>query len=166
MTKQAKKVSIILLVLALLLAGLAWANSRGFADAGVAQISLKLDGDLLALLKKEDLVNFSAQTFQITRRSAGQGNREYIYSGVALKTLLESQGIDISRLKQVTVRGKDGYIAVVSAGELQEKDNVYLTYAANGQDFSGKHPYQLVIRADYFALRWCRLVREIEAESL
>ncbi|MCL1874054.1 MAG: molybdopterin-dependent oxidoreductase [Clostridiales bacterium] len=166
MTKQAKNVSIILLALALLLAVLAWANSRSLSDTAPAQIGLKLDGDVLALLDKEDLLAFPGHTFTITQRSAGQGIRDYIYTGVELKLIIESQGIDISRLKQVTVRGGDGYISLVSARELQEEDNIYLVYAANGQDLSGKHPYQLVICSDYFALRWCRLVREIEAESL
>jgi len=166
MSKQIKIVSGILLFLALLLALLAWANSRGLSSVGPAQISLKLDGEPLVLLDKDDLLTLPSQTFEITQRSGEQGTFGYIYTGVALRVLLESRGIDIFQLKQVTVRGGDGYISIVSATELQEEDNVFLAYAANGEDIPGKHPYRLVIRADYYALRWCRLVMEIEAESL
>ena len=166
MNKQTKIVSITLMVLALLLVLLLWANSLGLPDGASGQISLKLDGEFLVLLEREDLLALPSCDFQVTQRAGGKQAQENVYSGIELRVLLESYEVDVSQLRQVKVRGADGYMAIITGSELRQEGSVYLAYAVGGRDFPGSHPYQLVISNDYFATRWCRLVAEIEAESL
>lgn len=92
---------------------------------------------------------------------------EHIYTGIPLDNIFENLGITLDDIKQVIVRGIDGYTVSLNPEEIKDKDNIYLAYKLNGKYLKsktkgGSGPYQLVIKKDLFSQRWCKFVVEIE----
>jgi len=66
----------------------------------------------------------------------------------------------------VTFNASDGYRIILSAEEIAEPSNVYLTFERDGEILKSKKeggngPFQLVIRRDPFSQRWIKHVNEI-----
>jgi hypothetical protein len=107
-----------------------------------------------------------ALVFPAVVRSSGAKPVETEYKGIELTKLFESLNIDITNYSKVTFNASDGYRIILSAEEIAEPSNVYLTFERDGEILKSKKeggngPFQLVIRRDPFSQRWIKHVNEI-----
>ena len=66
--------------------------------------------------------------------------------------------------------GADAYMAVVTASEYVSREDLYIVYAADGEDLKSKQeggwgPYQFVAVGDSFSQRWCKYLAEVRIEQ-
>lgn len=107
-----------------------------------------------------------ALVFPAVVRSSGAKPVETEYKGIELTKLFEALNIDITNYSKVTFNASDGYRIILSAEEIAEPSNVYLTFERDGEILKSKKeggngPFQLVIRRDPFSQRWIKHVNEI-----
>lgn len=131
-------------------------------------LSLKILTDQDQLTIEEDFIYHHphATLFPAVVRSSGKKPVETEYKGIELSLLFESLGVDISDNEKFTFNASDGYRIILSVEELQEPNNVYLTFQRDGKYLKSKSqggngPLQLVIRRDPFSQRWIKHVDEI-----
>ncbi|HAA38383.1 MAG TPA: hypothetical protein DCE00_05875 [Firmicutes bacterium] len=167
-----KKIVIILLVLAVVVAVTAMLNREGLEEKKASQenalLYVKADG-------KEIEVDFATikelpeAEFPAVLKSSGKPPVDTSYTGVELKALLEKLEIDTAGKTQVITKAVDGYTVALSLAEVLEDDNVYIVYKRDGKDLGareegGSGPYQIVIRKDQFGQRWNKYLMEIELQ--
>ena len=127
------------------------------------QESQPLEADL------DYLKTLESETFKTVVRSSGKKPREAEYTGVLLSTFLDALGFDLEEKRQILISGTDGYAVAVTVKEVFEPGNVYIAYALDGEALKpkragGEGPYQLIIRKDFFSLRWCKYVNRVEIQ--
>ncbi|MGI6343990.1 MAG: molybdopterin-dependent oxidoreductase [Bacillota bacterium] len=165
--KRGLSLTILLLVAAI--AVTAFLNRQDIADRRELQADaafLILREDQTIKLDMEMLQELPSEEFVVTLRSSSAADRDHTYRGVELRVLLREQGLNLESTQTVTVKAVDGYAVVLSGEEALLEENVYLTYLRDGKPLGtkadgGSGPFQLVIRRDTFAQRWCKFVSEI-----
>ncbi|MDI9495742.1 MAG: hypothetical protein QM227_05700 [Bacillota bacterium] len=154
-----QKIYIILLILIMVLTGCTQEKpSLNIVIDGKAE---PVDVDTEIIYNHKDALVFPAVV-----RSSGSKPVETEYKGIELTKLFESLNIDITNYSKVTFNASDGYRIILSAEEIAEPSNVYLTFERDGEILKSKKeggngPFQLVIRRDPFSQRWIKHVNEI-----
>ncbi len=166
-----KKISIVLLVIAAIMAVTAYLN-RGDIVA-----KTELQEDEIVIVKSEDkevkrmdftlIKELEAMEFPATLKSSGKDPVELTYKGVEVRRLLEKLGLTVEGKKQLIAKAVDGYTVALSVEEVMAEDNVYLVYEREGEPLGkkedgGSGPYQIVIREDAFGQRWVKFLMELE----
>lgn len=122
------------------------------------------------VLEKDYLYNHEdAILFPVVVRSSGNKPVEAEYKGVEFLKLMNSLDLDISNFEKVTFNASDGYRIILSANEVKEPKNIYLTFERDGEYLKsrkqkGNGPYQIIIRRDPFSQRWIKHVDMILIE--
>lgn len=131
-------------------------------------LSLKISTEKEQLTVEENFIydHPHATLFPAVVRSSGKKPVETEYKGIELSLLFESLGVDFSNSERIIFNAADGYRIILSKDELQESNNVYLTFERDGKYLKSKSqggngPLQLVIRRDPFSQRWIKHVDEI-----
>lgn len=167
-----KKVGIIIIVLALIVAVTAVLNREGLKEKALSQQNAIL---LIVADGIETEVDFPTiqelpdYTFDAVLKSSGKAPVDTSYTGVQLKDILEASEIHLDGKTQVITKAVDGYTVALSMEEVLEDDNVYIIYKRDGEDLGtredgGSGPYQVVIRKDQFGQRWNKYLMEIEVK--
>ncbi|MFO7928200.1 MAG: molybdopterin-dependent oxidoreductase [Candidatus Humimicrobiaceae bacterium] len=108
--------------------------------------------------------------FSATLDTSNSGPREQLYTGIELKKIFSSLGIDSRDYSTVLVKAVDGYTVALTMEEVLKESNIYLAYQMNGESLGtkeegGSGPYQLIVREDQFSQRWCKFVTEVILEE-
>ena len=166
-----RTVRISVLVLAGIVAVLAFLYANDSDDRLQSQrdavIFLSVDGERVAEVGFDAIQALEHREFEETLQSSGSPARDHEYVGVALRDLLESEGIDLGSARQVIATAADGYTVAMDASEVLAEDNVYLVHTVDGEPLGsreegGSGPYQVIIRSDQFGQRWTKYLMEIE----
>lgn len=135
------------------------------------EVTLRIvNGDDVQIVEGEYIYSFEdSVTFPAVIRSSGEKPVETEYKGIELVKLFSALGIDISRAERITFNASDGYRVILKIDEINEPNNVYLTYERDGQPMKSKKrggdgPIRLIIRRDPFSERWIKHVEEIIIE--
>ncbi|HHV47082.1 MAG TPA: molybdopterin-dependent oxidoreductase [Tissierellia bacterium] len=135
------------------------------------EVTLRIvNGDDVKTIKGEYIYSFEdSVTFPAVIRSSGEKPVETEYKGIELEKLFSALGIDISSAERITFNASDGYRVILKVEEINEPNNVYLTYERDGKPMKSKKrggdgPLRLVIRRDPFSERWIKHVEEIIIE--
>lgn len=135
------------------------------------EVTLRIvNGENVQIVEGEYIYSFEdSVTFPAVIRSSGEKPVETEYKGIELVKLFPALGIDISDAEKITFNASDGYRVILKIDEINEPNNVYLTYERDGQLMKSKKrggdgPIRLVIRRDPFSERWIKHVEEIIIE--
>lgn len=127
-------------------------------------------GDYEEVVHKDFIYNHpDSISFPAVVRSSGKKPFTTEYKGIEISKLFVSLNMDISNIKKMTFTATDGYRIVLSKEEIDESNNVYLTFERDGEYLKSKKqggngPFQLVIRNDPFSQRWIKHVDKIILE--
>lgn len=122
------------------------------------------------IVEKDFIYNHNdAISFPAVVRSSGNKPVETEYKGIEMSKLFSSLDLDISQVEKITFNASDGYRIILSIEEINEPNNVYLTFERDGKPMKSKRqggngPFQLVIRRDPFSQRWIKHIEEIILE--
>ena len=167
-----RQTKIVILSVAVLFAAtvcLWFINDSGInRTGGGAVINITENGEFFAEAGMEYVKGLESETIGATIRSSGNKPVDVEYKGVPLKLFLECLGINLDGRENVIVKGVDGYMALLSMEELEQKD-IYIAYEMDGKalkprEQGGYGPFQLVIPGDPFSQRWCKYVCEVEVK--
>lgn len=173
MSKQAKWMIGILLLLAVSIGVLLFLNRSNVVDGQLAEqektFRVTVAGKEVAKFTVEALEGMESDTFPVVIRSSGEKPKEAEYTGVELSSILEASGVDLQGKEQLTFTAMDGYVVAANVKELEEGKNFYLAYAMDGEPLKtksedGNGPYQLIIRKDPFSQRWCKYLQEVDIQ--
>lgn len=119
------------------------------------------DGEVIASYNMEEISDMGETTFTANLKSSGNDAVAHEYTGVLLRTIFESAGLEIEGADGATVMAIDGYAAALTMEKLSAQDNVYLAYLRDGEllgdkTSGGDGPYQLVISKDKFSQFWVK----------
>jgi hypothetical protein len=170
-----KKVLIIIIVIAVLAAGVAIFAILNAGDTGAKQASQEnatvtvKQGDTSKTFDLIYLKAFEKVEFSATMDTSKTGPQEKKFGGVPLATALKELGFDLDGAKQIIFTAADGYASVVTAEEAKDSENVYLVYERDGEPTlskqqGGSGPIEIVIRKDQFSQRWCKFLMEIDIQ--
>jgi hypothetical protein len=157
------KIIIIVFILLLIVLGVIWYSAQPKDGGGISIII----GDVEQIVEKELIYNHpDSISFPAVVRSSGQKPIEAEYKGVELSRLFTSLDVDISNIEKIIFNASDGYRIILSTEEINDPQNVYLTFERDGEYLKSKKqggngPFQLVIRRDPFSQRWIKHVNEI-----
>lgn len=169
---NSRTIGIIMVVLIIIIGVFALINKKSLAGGKEAleraQIIFKYD-DLEFMLDFDYLSSLEEKEFTAVLDTSSTDPTRHNYTGLALYKLLEDLNIDTNNIRQVVVRGVDGYTVALTPSEVMDKDNIYIAYKQDGKPLKtkgkgGVGPYQVVIRKDQFSQRWCKFLVEIEVK--
>ena len=125
------------------------------------------EGSDIITLNRDDIRALPSETFEATIRSSGERPVPAEYTGVEIHDLLSLAGVTVSEDGALLFKGADLYLTKVEAGELSEYGNIYIVYKRDGEIMKnraqgGEGPYQVIVRNDYYSLRWCKYLSEVE----
>ncbi len=172
MNKINKGTKIVIICVIILTAGVAL-----FAALNADDISQKRELELNAgfIIKYEnaekcitmkDMLSLNPVEFTAIMDTSTTNPAEVTFTGVELKKICESIGLDISGAEVFEVRALDGYSSALSIDEVMSEGNVYICINMNGEVLKTKSeggfgPYMMVIISSEFSQRWCKFVEEI-----
>ncbi|ACB83931.1 molybdopterin-dependent oxidoreductase [Natranaerobius thermophilus] len=168
MTKKVLAATAVLIVIVVVFAYLNAAESEDrLQSQREAEIYLKSDGEDIATVEFEDILELDEHEFEETLRSSDSPDRDNMYTGILMKDLIEEYDISLSDSEQVVTRAADGYTVALTPDEVLDEENVYIVYKVNGEPLSpkeegGSGPYQVIIRQDEFGQRWNKFLMEID----
>ena len=130
---------------------------------------LKMEGEIVAAVSLQNIVDMQPVEFTTRLATSINAPREVSLSGVELRLIYETLGIDISGASLFAVRGLDSYFSPLSLAEVSAAEKVYICIAMDGEILQNKTsggwgPFLLVIKGELFAQRWCKYVEEINAQ--
>ena len=140
-----------------------------FSNRGNISINI-VQGENQQIVEKDFIYSHKdAISFPAVVRSSGNKPVETEYKGIEMFKLFSSLNLDISNIDKITFNASDGYRVILSIEEINEPNNVYLTFERDGKLMKSKNqggngPFQLVIRQDPFSQRWIKHVEEIILE--
>lgn len=140
-----------------------------------AQLTVTGDVQKPLSLSVEDLRHLTRTTVKATNEH--QGNKEEVYEGVLLSTLLKEAGVPqgaqlrgAAMAKYVVAEGSDGYRVTFSIAELDsslEDSDVTVADTLNGTPLGAKlGPLRLVVPNDKRPARWVRTLRSIKVVNV
>ncbi len=142
-----------------------------FSYSSKEDISINIiQGEDQLIVEKDFIYNHTDSiTFPAVVRSSGKKPVLTEYKGVEMSKLFNSLNVDISNVERLTFNATDGYRIILSAEEINEPNNVYLTFERDGKPLKSKKqggngPFQLVIRQDPFSQRWIKHIDGIVLE--
>lgn len=171
MKSSNKKIILIMTVLVIALAVLIILNQDNMNQAVEVYENMKIEiinkDNSPKLYDFDKISGLKVHTFKAFLNESGKEPQKQEYTGVLVKDILSDANIDITSFKAILVTAVDGYTVAIEKEKVNEDDNVYLVYKANGQflkskDNGGNGPYQIVIAKDQFSQNWCKYVIKIE----
>lgn len=157
-------------VLVIAVGVLAYLNQQGLGalqSQDNPRLRITAQGEEVAVLELQELIDLGAHEFQATLRSSGSPDRDSSYRGVSLKAVLEhvDPGL-VQRAREIIARAEDGYVVAYSIDELQMADHLYVVFEEEGKPLAGKGqggsgPLLLMARQDEFGQRWCKFLVEV-----
>lgn len=99
----------------------------------------------------------------------GKGDKSFHkYTGILLRDLLESKGIDLEKVTGVTVTSADNFTATFTAEEVLQADKIYVAVTADGKQIHGIDPgtegVQVIVFGDENSRRCVRFAQKITVE--
>lgn len=174
MNKSFVRIGLILLVLSLIFATTLYLNMEGRLDERIRSqeemiIFIKVDGEFIGELSFENMQQLKSHEFDVIHRGGGRPPENKSFVGVELESILEFKEIDLTNREMVIVKAVDGFSSTFSIDEVKENGRMFIVYKEDGQllgkrAYRGTGPYRLVIKDDFFAMRWVRYVMEIEVK--
>jgi len=173
MEKSTKKILLVLLVLTAITAvgvGLNYHESReNIKYLEAAEIQIINKGQEEESLTMQDLEALSPTDFTAKLKSSVmQSPEEHSYTGFPLEEVLFLAGLMPEEGEVLSVGSVDGYEVPFSKKELEEMENIFLVYKADGKYLrtygqkDAQGPYMIVIRGDRFSQRWAKYVCRLE----
>ncbi len=149
--------------------------ARGQAPSAPAELTVAGDVEKPLSLSLEDLRHLTRTTVKTTNEH--QGNKEEVYEGVLLSTLLKQAGVPqgahmrgAAMAKYVVAEGSDGYRVTFSIAELDssfQDSEVVVADTLNGASLGEKlGPLRLVVPHDKRPGRWVRTLRSIKVVNV
>ena len=134
-----------------------------------ACIIIKKGGEEIASIDMEYISSAGEEDFQADLDTSETDPQKHQYTGVPLIKLLDSLEISMNGIEIVVVRALDGYTVVFDVSEVEDEENMYITYKIDGQYLKDKNqggsgPYQIITRKDPYSQRWCKFVMEIDLQ--
>lgn len=131
-----------------------------------AEILLKVDGDNPIVVTMSDIQELGLEEFKANLKKNGKAPVEYTYSGVLLKNVIESKGINLTGRTHIEVQAVDGYTSAIPMEKVLEDGNVYVAVMREGIPLEGREddgpgPYQIIISKDKFSQYWCKWAIEV-----
>lgn len=169
--KQGKVITIVLIVLALAIALLAYINKDLIVEKqqlnNDAVFAVIQDDITLKSYTMSEIASIGAVTFDANLKSNGQDSVAHSYTGVLLKDILIDAGLNPSEGGSAIVSAIDGYVVGVTNEKLMDDSNVYLAYMKDGvmigtREEGGDGPYQMIISKDNFSQYWCKYAYSVE----
>lgn len=171
MTKQTKIIVSVLAVLAAIIAVLLLMSRSGrFLGAQTQEertLIFTKSSEPILTLTEEDIRALPSENIDATIRSSGARPRPAVYKGVEIHELLKAAGISETEISALVFNGADLYVTKVEARELTEYGNIYIVFECDGEPMKtraegGDGPYQVIVLDDYYSLRWCKYLSEVE----
>jgi DMSO/TMAO reductase YedYZ molybdopterin-dependent catalytic subunit len=149
--------------------------ARGQAQTASAQLTVTGDVEKPLSLSLQDLQQLPRTTVKVTNEH--QGNKEEVYEGVLLSTLLKQAGLPQgaqlrgpAMAKYILAEGLDGYRAVFALAELDssfQDSEIIVADKLDGSPLGEKvGPLRLVAPHDKRPGRWVRMLRSIKVVSV
>lgn len=140
-----------------------------------AQLTITGDVQKPLSLSAEDLRHLTRTTVKATNEH--QGNKEEVYEGVLLSTLLKQAGVPqgmqlrgTAMAKYVVAEGSDGYRVTFSIAELDsslQDSDVIVADTLDGMPLGERiGPLRLVVPHDKRPARWVRTLRSIKVVNV
>ena len=131
-----------------------------------AEIVLKVDGENPVIVTMTDIENLGLEDFKANLKKNGKAPVEYTYSGVLLRSVIESKGIDLIGKSHIEAQAVDGYTSAIPMEKVLEDKNVYIAVMREGKPLEGREndgpgPYQIIISKDKFSQYWCKWAVEV-----
>lgn len=166
--KQTKILIGVIIILALAIGVLAWANGRSVAELEPATLVVKVKGEEVGSITLEEIMELGSEDFSMVLRSSGSEPKENTYTGVALAEVLEAvQPGLVSAESQVSVRAVDGYAVVYTGEEMLHPQHIYLVWLKDGKPLGskadgGSGPLLVIPRQHEFGQFWCKFAVEVD----
>ncbi len=128
-----------------------------------AEVRIISDDERTETVDFDAILELQEHSFTVDRSDRDDNNS---YTGVLLKELLASIGVDVDDAEQFIGKAADGYTVALPAGEVLDDDLVFIVYKINDEPLSpaaegGSGPYRLVVKDDEFGQRWVKHLEEI-----
>ena len=171
MTKQTKLIAGILAALAVLIAALLVFSRAGRQTGLETQEARTLiftkNGAAVLTLTEDDIRALPSETFDATVRASGARPRPAVYRGVEIHELIKAAGVSADEISSLVFNGADLYVTTVQTEELSEYGNIYIAFECDGEPMKsradgGDGPFQVIVLNDYYSLRWCKYLSEVE----
>jgi len=173
MEKSTKKILLILFLLTAVTAvGVAFnyqESKENMKYLEAAEIQIINKGQEKGSLAMEDLEALSPTDFTAKLKSSVmQSPEEHSYTGFPLEEVLSLSDLMPEEGEILSVGSVDGYEVPFSKKELEEMENIFLVYKADGKylgtygEKDAQGPYMIVIRGDRFSQRWAKYVCRLE----
>ena len=173
MKKSTKGILLVLILLTAVTALAVTLNYREAKDkmqyleeAKIQIVNKGTEEDALTMQELEGLVptEFTAKMKSSVMKSA----EEHVYTGFPLAEVLALVELAPGEEEILSVGSVDGYEVPFSKGELENIENIFLVYKADGNylgmygEKDAQGPYMIVIREDRFSQRWAKYVCRLE----
>ena len=169
MSRNTKITAVVMAVLLIAVAVLAWLNRGNVQDRRAMQESgtfLVTAGDLQFTISMDDVLKLGPQRISAVLRSGGRDGEPMVFAGVSLKSILDSLGIDYSSSRGISFMAADGYVSAILIAEALDEENCFIVFEEDGQPLGtrergGRGPYMMIMAKDHFSQRWCKFLMEI-----
>ncbi len=164
-----KHIIIILVVLAIVIAVLAWLN-RPESQLVSGKIEIIVSGETVAEYTMEDIMALPKVELEKEIVSSSGENQKGLFTGVTLRDLLEAAYPNWQEQgTMVASRAEDGYISAYDTEEVAADDNIIVAYLIDGKSLGTKEdggvgPFRIVIRDDEFGNRSTYWLCQIEVQ--
>ena len=166
-----KKIVIIVVAVLVVAVGiLAWLNRDDIVQKKAMQESgtffITVDGRQ-HVVSMEDLLSLSVRTVKANSKSSTTDYTYNEFTGVSLKSLLDSLGVDYSDVTSIKFTAVDGFASAVSISDALDEDNCFIVFEEDGKllgtkESGGSGPYRMILIKDNFRQHWCKFLLEIE----
>ena len=174
MNKNTKIVIAIIAVLTVTVAILAVLNQDYIAEKKAIQdsgtfIITAIDGTRYTV-KMDDIMRLDPHVIEANYKKTDKAPVIKQYTGVSLKSLLDSFDIDYLIAKSVSFTAADGYASAISIDDALNEDNCFIVIEEEGEplgtkESGGKGPFMMILATDQFSQRWCKFLLEVEIKG-
>lgn len=163
-----KHIMIILVVMAAVIAVLAWLN-RPEDQPVTGKLEITVDGKSVTYTM-EEIMAMPKVEFEKEIVSSSQENQKGTFTGVTLDDLLDAADANWqSQATMVVARAEDGYTSAFDVAEVTADDNIVVAYLIDGESLGTKEdggvgPFRIVVRDDEFGTRSTYWLSQIEVQ--
>ena len=169
MSRNTKIVVVTMAVLSLAVVALAWLNRNNVAERKALQENgtfLVTVGDSRYTVTMSGIEGIGSRVIDANYKTNLMPAVQKKYTGVSLKSVLDSLGADYSTAKSVRFSAMDGYVSVAAVSDALNEDNCFIVFEEAGKplgtrEAGGVGPFMVIFAKDRFSLRWCKYLLEI-----
>ena len=123
-------------------------------------------GDEEHTVTMEDIEALSPSVIKANYKKNGKESETRYYSGVSLRSVAESLGIDVSGYSSAAFSAADGYASALTITEAMDGENCCIVIAMGGEPLGtkeggGSGPFMMILPNDQFSQRWCKFLIEV-----